>query len=116
MKYPLLTSLFLLWTAASCHSPQEKQGSTDEKLFREYCQMNATETYDFALPGSLTVEDLQDIPVRIDSLAKEDKLILRIRGSFCEASKATTVEYLKNHFDEDVDLSGCKNGYFFTIY
>ena len=59
MKYPLLTSLFLLWTSASCQSPQEKQGSTDEKLFREYCLMNATETYDFALPGSLTVEDLQ---------------------------------------------------------
>ena len=84
MKYPLLTSLFLLWTSASCQSPQEKQGSTDEKLFREYCLMNATETYDFALPGSLTVEDLQGTPVRIDSLAKEDKLILRIRGSFCE--------------------------------
>lgn len=48
MKYPLLTSLFLLWTSASCQSPQEKQGSTDEKLFREYCLMNATETYDFA--------------------------------------------------------------------
>lgn len=80
MKYPLLTSLFLLWTSASCQSPQEKQGSTDEKLFREYCLMNATETYDFALPGSLTVEDLQGTPVRIDSLAKEDKLILRIRG------------------------------------
>lgn len=84
MKYPLLTSLFLLWTSAFCQSPQEKQGSTDEKLFREYCLMNATETYDFALPGSLTVEDLQGTPVRIDSLAKEDKLILRIRGSFCE--------------------------------
>ena len=62
MKYPLLTSLFLLWTSASCQSPQEKQGSTDEKLFREYCLMNATETYDFALPGSLTVEDLQRYP------------------------------------------------------
>lgn len=46
--------------------------------------MNATETYDFTLPGSLTVTDLQGQSVRIDSLAQDNKLILRIRESFCE--------------------------------
>lgn len=94
MKNPIISSLLLLWGLASCQSTQQKQDDRNEEIFREYCLMNATETYDFTLPGSLTVKDLQGNAIRIDSLAQEDRLILRIRGNFCEDCIETEIRQI----------------------
>ena len=84
MKSLCCVLVLFLWVVATCQPSQESRGDKDRAVFREYCLMNATETYDFELPGSLTVEDLEGHSIRLDSLAKEGKLVLRIRGNFCE--------------------------------
>ena len=61
-KLCFILSLLTLVLSA-CH-PSKNETDSEEEAFQEYCLMNATETYDFTLPGSLTVTDLQGQSVR----------------------------------------------------
>lgn len=96
----LSLTVFLCCMLGSCGFPQKEDKNADSELFKEYCLMNATETFDFRLPDGLVLKDVNANRFCADTLFGDDRLVLRIKDAFCAECITEELRQIKDLKDD----------------